>query len=60
MRSETFIKNKFDGNEYRVSIAEVRKRISLPNPLERAFSEMAGGKMRGLGLGTIDLNNIVL
>jgi hypothetical protein len=60
MRSETFIRNKFDGNEYRVSIAKVRKRISLPNPLERAFPELAGGKIQALGLGAMNLNNIIL
>jgi hypothetical protein len=63
MSSAAFIKNKFDGNDYRVSIAPVRKRASIPNPLERAFSDLAGEKIPSelrRSLGRLDFDNIIL
>ncbi len=47
MSSALVIKNKFDGNDYRVSIVPVHKRASVPSPIVSffpggAFSENTG------------------
>jgi hypothetical protein len=37
MNSPVTLNNKFDDNDYIVSIASVRKRISIPDPLSECF-----------------------
>jgi hypothetical protein len=59
MSSAPVIKNKFDGNDYRVSIIPARKRASIPNPLERALSDMAGEKKIVFKLARLYFDNII-
>jgi len=56
MSSELIIKNKFDGNDYRISIAPVCKKVSVPNPLEQTFSGI-GSKLE---LPRFNFDNIIL
>jgi len=50
------LKNKFDGNDYRVSIVPVRKRASIPDPLRKAIPKQY---WRSMGLKPICFDNII-
>ena len=58
--SSVFIRNKFDGNDYRVSVVPVCKRASVPNPLERELAHLAGGKSAGFKLQRFNFDHIIL
>ena len=56
MSSVSTLKNKFDGNNYRVSIVPVRKRASIPDPLRKTIPKEYWHSM---GLKPMSFDNII-
>ncbi|MGP8153274.1 MAG: hypothetical protein ACLQBQ_03895 [Smithella sp.] len=56
MSSVSTLKNKFDGNDYRVSIVPVRKRASIPDPLRKTIPKEYWHSM---GLKSMSFDNII-
>ena len=56
MSSVSTLKNKFDGNNYRVSIVPVRKSASIPDPLRKTTPKEYWHSM---GLKPMSFDNII-
>ena len=56
MSSLLVAKNKFDGNEYRISALPVHKHIDVPVEFEGEFSKKMA---RGMGIKSLQFNNII-
>jgi hypothetical protein len=56
MSSISILKNKFNGNDYKVSITPVQKRASIPDPLRKTISKEY---WQSMGLKQMNFDNII-